>query len=155
MKRRDLLKAVGLGIGIASTGIRATADPIGANNVNFTCTQCGWCCKQSAIRPGLWKEPLTLDQQARVQAAKANYEDHGGCPALGYKDGKYWCMTHVLFGAKAKPIDCQKYPFGNPKEFCYEYFKDEIDWKKTKMTPDHLHLIVTCKDGDVKKLKFV
>ena len=156
MKRRDLLKSIGFGIGVVSVGNTkiATADPIGTNNSDFNCTQCGWCCKQSR-RKDLWKEPLTLDQQVQVQVAKTDYEDHGGCPALGFKDGLYWCITHVLFGETAKPKDCQDYPYDNPEKLCYPYFKDEINWKKTKMTPDHLHLIVTSKSGDVKEVKFI
>lgn len=156
MKRRDFLKSVGLGIGVVSVGTTktATAEPLATIVANFTCTQCGWCCKQGT-REGLWKEPLTLDQQAQVLAAKVNYEDHGGCPALGFKDELYWCITHVLFGLKAKPRDCQVLPDINPEEGCYEYFKDKINWEKTKMTPDHLGIRVVSVGGDVKELKFI
>ena len=156
MERRDFLKSIGLGIGVVSLSNTktATAEPLATIVANFTCTQCGWCCKQG-LREGLWKEPLTLDQQAQVMEAKTGYADHGGCPALGFKDGLYWCVTHVLFGLRAKPRDCQIVPDANPKDLCYEYLKDEIDWKKTKMSPDHLHLIVTGKGGDVKELRFI
>ncbi len=156
MKRRDLLKATVLGIGAVSLSNTktATADTVAEIVADFTCTQCGWCCKQGT-REGLWKEPLTLDQQAQVMAAKTDYEDRGGCPALGFKDGLYWCITHVLFGIKAKPSDCQRLPDLNPEELCYEYLKDEIDWKKTKMSPDHLHLIVITKGGDEKRFKAI
>ncbi len=156
MDRRHFCKSIGLGIGAISLSNTKTATAVPTSTIvaNFTCVQCGWCCKQS-LREGLWKEPLTLDQQTQVMAEKANYADHGGCPALGFKDGLYWCVTHALFGLKAKPRDCQVFPDINPKEGCYRYFKDEIDWKKTKMSPDHLHLIVITKGGDEKRFKAI
>ena len=159
MKRRDLLKSIGLGIGVISLSNTKTvtaADPIATNDTDFNCTQCGWCCKNITRRPGLWKEPLTTNQITQVQAEQTKYQQEPGwCPALIFEDGKYWCLPHKLFGKEAKPINCQNFPWGHPEKFCYEYFKDKIDWDKTKMSPDHLHLIVTSKGGDEKKLKFI
>lgn len=152
------MKVLGLTVAIAFVK-KTFARPVNMNDASFVCTQCGWCCKNSdrhTVSMELWKKSLTANQIGQVQTEQANYQQEPNwCPALIFEDGKYWCLPHKLFGEEAKPQTCQDFPYGNPEKLCYPYFKDEIDWKKTKMTPDHLHLEVTSMGGDKKMLKFI
>ena len=79
---------------------------------NFTCKQCGLCCRKT--NPKTWElAVLTDEEKSQLIAEFEKYPMIIGqvyCEALGYDSEGWFCVIEKILGQDKKPNVCKNYP---------------------------------------------
>lgn len=127
MKRREFLKATAC-VAALATAAEGQTHKAGYPPADFVCKRCGRGCMYNVPEDYWLRSDITEAQKQAALAERAKYPHVEGCGMLVFEaDGRASCIIHKLFGRYKKPIQCQKFPYENPKDHCWEIKKYRVD----------------------------